>query len=77
MNDYQQIFRDRTILLRALLHGKARWEPFTGCTKQGEVCVGGFRWATILDKWGFPVLHDALRSELQKAARAANELVKL
>ena len=62
---------DQKLLLQAMLHGGARWETFSGRVDddRGEVCVGGFRWATSLDADGVPILHEPLRRELAKATR--------
>ena len=56
----------RCLLLRAMVAGKARWEPFAGDASKGEVCVGGMRYSTELDETGCPLVHEALSSALYK-----------
>lgn len=71
---------DAEVFTRAVVAGVARWEPFSGMSDQGEVCVGGLRYSTRLDV-GVPVLGPALREELEKhtcwspaAVKASDEL---
>ena len=60
---------NRTLLLRAMTAGKARWEPFQqdADSKSGEVCVGGLRFSTQLDEAGCPFVHEPLGAALYKA----------
>ena len=55
-------------LLKLFILGRARWEPFKGDAERGELCVGGLRYATHLDRDGVPNIHSvaehAIRSEL-------------
>lgn len=55
------------IFAQAVCAGKARWEPFSGLTDQGEVCVNGLRFSTHLED-GFPILNPRLSAELEKAS---------
>lgn len=58
---------DAEIFTRAVVAGVARWEYFTGSDEDGEVCVGGLRYATRLDV-GVPVLGANLREALERHA---------
>ena len=55
---------DAVLLLRAILHGGARWEPCAGDEFSGEVCVGGLRFTCKIDAIGVPILYQNLRSQL-------------
>lgn len=56
---------DAEVFTRAVVAGVARWEYFTGSDDEGEVCVGGLRYATRLDV-GVPVLGANLREALER-----------
>lgn len=56
---------DAEVFTRAVVAGVARWEFFSGSTDQGEVCVGGLRYATRLDV-GVPMLGPNLREALER-----------
>lgn len=58
---------DAPMLLAAMVLGVARWEFFTGSTRDGEVCVDGLRYSTRLNAVGCPELTSAIRSALWKA----------
>lgn len=57
---------DTTLVCKALIKGKARWEAFHNMHAQGEVCVGGLRYATTLYD-GVPVVNDVIRNALKRA----------
>ncbi len=59
---------DAQVFTRAVVADVARWEFFFGSTDQGEVCVGGLRYATRLDV-GIPILGPNLRETLEKHTR--------
>jgi hypothetical protein len=56
---------DAEVFTRAVVAGVARWEFFSGSDDNGEVCVGGLRYATRLNI-GVPVLGPALRTALER-----------
>lgn len=65
--EFEQLAAAR-VLARALVSGKARWEPWSD-ERRGEVCVGGLRYATeLLD--GVPVMYPALRYAIEFALKA-------
>lgn len=57
---------DHTLLLRQIVSGRARWEPFEVSSQgRGEVCVDGRRYVTHLDADGCPVVGEGLREALE------------
>jgi hypothetical protein len=40
----------RLIMLQELVAGRLRWEFFPGSTREGELCWGGMRYATVLER---------------------------
>lgn len=58
-------------LCAAMTAGLARWEPFPmGDGREGEVCVGGLRYATKLNKFGVPEMHAHLYERIKESLRA-------
>ena len=60
---------DRTLLLRALCEGTARWEPWSD-PSQGELCINGLRYSTKVDGKGCPTLTPGIRHALVKTRNA-------
>lgn len=58
--------KDHALLAAALVSGKARWEPFAGAPRTGEVCISGLCHCTELDQFGVPILTGLLRAEILK-----------
>jgi hypothetical protein len=54
---------DHALFASAVCAGAARWEPFPN--NNGEVCVGGLRYAVKLDEFGCPTLNAPLRAALK------------
>ena len=57
----------RSLLLRAIVAGKARWESFVEGGIRGEVCVNGLRCSAELDETGCPLVNEHLAGLLYKA----------
>lgn len=55
---------DHTLIARALVAGKCRWEPFSGNDGRGELCANGMRYCTELDPYGVPALSGHTRALL-------------
>ena len=53
---------DHALVARLLCSGMARWERATR-----EFCFNGLRYATELDEFGVPIIHDVLRAVIAKA----------
>ncbi len=58
---------DHALIAAALCRGAARWRSFLATPNRGEVCVGGVRYSSTLDRFGVPQLHELLRRDLRKA----------
>lgn len=56
----------QTLLLRMMIEGRARWEPFSDDMARGEVCVGGMRYLTRLGENGVPEISDLILAALKR-----------
>lgn len=54
---------DHALVARVLAAGDARWYPWEDRVS-GELSIGGLLYATKLDEFGVPKLHDVLRAAL-------------
>ena len=57
-----------SLLLTAIIHGRARWEWFGG-RKSGEVCVDGLRHACDV-RFGTPILTHNIRTAIIKSLKS-------
>jgi hypothetical protein len=55
---------DHALVLRGIIGGWLRWEPFQANDGHGELCFGGIRHLTRLDDFGCPLMTDNLRQRI-------------
>ncbi len=72
---------DHVVLLRAIINGTARWEPFqtqnrlmrplVDITRKvaGTIVINGIKHPVCLDRFGCPVLTDEIRNALARGIR--------
>ena len=54
------------VLLVGLLYAIVRYEPSNSDDQKGEICVGGIRYATHLDKNGLPLIYKCVKDAIIK-----------
>lgn len=67
INELASVLQGHSRIVAALVEGYARWEPFAGDASRGEVCVGGLRYATALDRYGVPEMNASISQALYDA----------
>lgn len=65
-----QLGRDASLILRLMIAGRIRWDPFTA-SRTGEICFNGLRYACSLEN-GQPQLCVTLRNQLMKLDAQTN-----
>lgn len=68
-----KIHDNHSITLQAMCLLGLRWEPFPNDPVRGELCFGGLRYSTELDRLGCPILPQCLLVNIVPKIRAFHE----